>query len=615
MALIVQKYGGTSVGSVERIQAVAQRIQKTVAKGNSLIVVVSAMGKTTDGLVKLARDISGNPSRREMDMLLSTGEQVSIALLSMALQEIGQPAISLTGAQIGIVTEAEHSRARILDIKTDRITRHLNKGEVVVVAGFQGISNIDDLEITTLGRGGSDTSAVALAAALKANCCEIYTDVPGILTTDPRIVPEAQLMDEITADEMLELASLGAKVLHPRAVEIARNYGVPLVVLSSWSDAPGTRVVSPAAKPLSLEGLELIKAVDAIEFDLDRAKIALLRVPDRPGIAASLFGEIARQNVDVDLIIQSVHEGNSNDIAFTVVQKVLDRAEAVAEAIAPALRSQSSPAPDEAEVMVDRTIAQVSIVGAGMIGRPGIAAKMFATLSEAGVNIEMISTSEVKVSCVVDAQDCDRAIASLCKAFEVNNSAVSSNTRSISDRVRQEQKNANLAQSPPVRGIALDKNQARVAIRHVADRPGMAAKIFGLLAKNNISVDTIIQSQRCRIVNDVATRDIAFTVAQADAEITRLTLSELISTFGCGEVSVDPEIAKVSIVGSGMVGQPGVAARFFEALAKEQINIQMIATSEIKISCVVAQEDGIKALKTVHDAFGLAGSDTIEIPA
>jgi aspartate kinase len=615
VALIVQKYGGTSVGSVERIQAVAQRIQKTVAKGNSLVVVVSAMGKTTDGLVKLARDISGNPSRREMDMLLSTGEQVSIALLSMALQEIGQPAISLTGAQIGIVTEAEHSRARILDIKTDRITRHLNKGEVVVVAGFQGISNIDDLEITTLGRGGSDTSAVALAAALKASCCEIYTDVPGILTTDPRIVPEAQLMDEITADEMLELASLGAKVLHPRAVEIARNYGVPLRVLSSWSDAPGTKVVSPAAKPLSLEGLELIKAVDAIEFDLDRAKIALLRVPDRPGIAASLFGEIARQNVDVDLIIQSVHEGNSNDIAFTVVQKVLDRAEAVACAIAPALRSQSSPAPDEAEVMVDRTIAQVSIVGAGMIGRPGIAAKMFATLSEAGVNIEMISTSEVKVSCVVDEQDCDRAIASLCKAFEVNNSVVSSNTRSISDRIRQGQKNADSTQRPPVRGIALDKNQARVAIRHVADRPGMAAKIFGLLAKKNISVDTIIQSQRCRIINDMATRDIAFTVAQADAEITRLALSELISTFGCGEVSVDTEIAKVSIVGSGMVGQPGVAARFFEALAKEQINIQMIATSEIKISCVVAQEEGIEALKTVHDAFGLAGSDTIEVPA
>jgi aspartate kinase len=607
VALIVQKYGGTSVGSVERIQSVAQRVRQTVAKGNSLVVVVSAMGKTTDGLVKLAQEISSNPSRREMDMLLSTGEQVSIALLSMALQELGQPAISLTGAQVGIVTEAAHSRARILEIKTERIARHLDRGEVVVVAGFQGISNLDDLEITTLGRGGSDTSAVALAAALQASCCEIYTDVPGILTTDPRIVPEAQLMDEITADEMLELASLGAKVLHPRAVEIARNYGVPLVVLSSWSDAPGTKVVSPAPKPRSLEGLELIKAVDAVEFDSDQAKVALLRVPDRPGIAASLFGEISRQNVDVDLIIQSVHEGNSNDIAFTVVQGVLKQAEAVAEAIAPALRSQSSPAPDEAEVMVDKRVAKVSIVGAGMIGRPGIAAKMFSTLAEAGVNIEMISTSEVKVSCVIDEQDCDRAISALCQNFEVDNSVIPSPTHATSITVT--------ARPQPVRGVALDKNQARIAIRHVPDLPGMAARIFGLLAHKNISVDTIIQSQRCRIINEIATRDIAFTVAQADAETAGVALSELVSTFACGEVSVDTEISKVSIVGAGMVGQPGVAARFFAALAKEQINIQMIATSEIKISCVVAKEEGIKALKAVHDAFGLAGQEAINVPA
>ncbi|HAX80691.1 MAG TPA: aspartate kinase, partial [Cyanobacteria bacterium UBA11372] len=246
MALIVQKYGGTSVGSVERIQSVAQRVLKAVQAGNSLVVVVSAMGKTTDGLVKLANEISSNPSRREMDMLLSTGEQVSIALLSMALQELGQPAISLTGAQVGIVTEAEHTRARILRIETERMSRHLNAGKVVVVAGFQGISSTEDLEITTLGRGGSDTSAVALAAALGADCCEIYTDVPGILTADPRLVPDAQLMDQITCDEMLELASLGAKVLHPRAVEIARNYGVPLIVRSSWTDEPGTLVVAPA---------------------------------------------------------------------------------------------------------------------------------------------------------------------------------------------------------------------------------------------------------------------------------------------------------------------------------------------------------------------------------
>jgi aspartate kinase len=603
VALIVQKYGGTSVGSVERIQAVAQRVRQTVAQGNSLVVVVSAMGKTTDGLVKLSQEISSNPSRREMDMLLSTGEQVTIALLSMALQELGQPAISLTGAQVGIVTEAEHSRARILEIKTERIIRHLDKGEVVVVAGFQGVGNVNDLEITTLGRGGSDTSAVALAAALRASCCQIYTDVPGILTTDPRIVPEAQLMEQITADEMLELASLGAKVLHPRAVEIARNYGVPLVVLSSWSDAPGTKVISPAAKPFSIEGLELIKAVDAVEFDLDQAKVALLRVPDRPGIAASLFGEISRQKVDVDLIIQSIHEGNSNDIAFTVVKNMLDRAESVAEAIAPALRTQSTSIPDEAEVMVDRRVAKVAIVGAGMIGRPGIAAKMFSTLAEAGVNIEMISTSEVKVSCVVDEQDCDRAIAALCQVFAVDTSSVPSNNSS------------HQLETKPVRGIALDKNQARVAIRHVPDRPGMAAKIFSTLAENNVSVDTIIQSQRCRIIKDVATRDIAFTVAQADAETARSALAELLATFTDTEISVDSEVAKVSIVGAGMVGQPGVAARFFNALAKEKINIQMIATSEIKITCVVAQEQAVQALKVVHEAFDLAGKETIQVPA
>nr|WP_202803646.1 aspartate kinase [Spirulina subsalsa] len=424
MSLIVQKYGGTSVGTVERIQAVAERVQKTVQKGNSVVVVVSAMGKTTDALVKLAHDITDSPSRREMDMLLSTGEQVSIALLSMALQTLGQPAISLTGAQVGIVTETAHSRARILNIKTERMRKHLDEGKVVVVAGFQGITEGDEMEITTLGRGGSDTSAVALAAALQASQCEIYTDVPGILTTDPRIVPEAQLMDEITSDEMLELASLGAKVLHPRAVEIARNYGIPLVVLSSWTDDPGTRVVSGLPQPRSLENLEITKAVDAIEFDPAQAKIALLRVPDRPGIAAKLFGEIARQDVDVDLIIQSIHEGNSNDIAFTVVKGMLKQAEAVAEAIAPVLRSHPSSAPDEAEVMIDRTIAKVSIAGAGMIGRPGIAAQMFQALAQAKVNIRMISTSEVKVSCVIDAVDCDRAIQALCQSFGVNTSPV-----------------------------------------------------------------------------------------------------------------------------------------------------------------------------------------------
>jgi aspartate kinase len=627
MSLIVQKYGGTSVGSVERIQAVAQRVCRTAQAGNRVVVVVSAMGKTTDGLVKLANEISANPSRREMDMLLSTGEQISIALLSMALHELGHPAVSLTGAQVGIVTEAEHTRARILRIETDRLNRHLQKGEVVVVAGFQGISSTDDLEITTLGRGGSDTSAVALAAALKADFCEIYTDVPGILTTDPRLVPDAQLMAEITSDEMLELASLGAKVLHPRAVEIARNYGIPLVVRSSWSDDPGTWVISPPPKQRPLEGLELVRPVDAVEFDTDQAKVSLLRVPDRPGVAARLFGEIALQDLDVDLIIQSIHEGNSNDIAFTVVKNSLNRAEAVASAIIPALCQ-----PDgldsgnrggdlrlqAAEVMVEKQIAKVTISGAGMIGRPGVAAQMFSTLADAGINIQMISTSEVKVSCVIAQEDCDQAIAALCEAFEVNSSPVSEGTEYRAHIAGEHSSSGSADGSPDsvaVRGVALDLKQARLAIRHVPDRPGMAARIFKILADQAISVDMIIQSQRCRVINGITTRDIACTVAQMDGELARLTLEKAAPELGYGEVLVDPAIAKVSIVGSGMVGQPGVAARMFAALAEQQINIQMIATSEIKISCLVAEEDGVRALQTIHAAFGLAGSQSIQVPA
>jgi aspartate kinase len=591
MALIVQKYGGTSVGSAERIQAVAQRVVATVKAGNQVVVVVSAMGKTTDGLVKLAGELAANPSRRELDMLLATGEQVTIALLSMAIQELGQPAISLTGTQAGIITEAEHTRARILEIKTDRVQRHLDQGQVVVVAGFQGMSATGDRDITTLGRGGSDTSAVALAAALKASACEIYTDVPGILTTDPRIVPEAQLLTEITADEMLELASLGAKVLHPRAVEIAKNYGVPLVVRSSWTDEPGTWVVSPVPQPRPLSGLEIARPVDAVEFAAHQAKIAILRVPDRAGIAGQLFGAISTQGIDVDLIVQSIHAGNVNDIAFTVNDRMTTRTQAVVEAIVPRLDDKSIAS--KAETMVEPNITKVSISGAGMIGRPGVAAQMFATLAKAGVNIQMISTSEVKVSCVVAAEDGDVAIAALCREFEISTSTTAATLPAQSENL------------PAVRGVALDLKLARLAVRQVPDRPGMAAELFGILAKHNISMDTIIQSQRTNIIQGIATRDIAFTVAQADAADAKRLLDAAAPELGCGEVIVDEAIAKVSIVGAGMISQPGVAAQMFDSLAAAGINIQTIATSEIKISCVVAQDRGIEALKIIHRAFGL----------
>jgi aspartate kinase len=589
MGLIVQKYGGTSVGSAERIKAVAERIVRTLKAGNEVVVVVSAMGKTTDGLVKLANELSSNPSRRELDMLLATGEQVTIALLSIALEELGQPAISLTGAQAGILTEAEHTRARILEIKPDRIQRHLQEGKVVVVAGFQGASATDDREIVTLGRGGSDTSAVALAAALNANACEIYTDVPGILTTDPRIVPQAQLLTEITADEMLELASLGAKVLHPRAVEIARNYGVPLVVRSSWTDEPGTWVISPPPRPRSLKDLELASPIDGVELMVEQAKVAILRVPDRAGIAGRLFAAVAKENIDVDLIIQAIGQGNTNDISFTVNKSLTSRVQAVAEAISPVLHDNSDPS--DAQVLVESNVAKVSIAGVGTMGRPGIAAQMFETLAAVGVNIQMISTSEIKVSCVIAQEDADRAISALCQEF-----AVSSSTLDLT---------AKSSTAPPVRGVALDVNQARLAIRQIPDRPGMAAELFGILATHNITVDMIIQSQRTYIVKGMPMRDIACTVAQGDGQAAKRLLEASASQLGCGEVVVDEAIAKISIVGAGMIGKPGVATQMFKALADAGINIQAIATSEIKVSCVVAQSQGIEALQTIHRAFGL----------
>lgn len=570
--LIVQKFGGTSVGTVERIKAVAQRVIQSKGQNNQVVVVVSAMGKSTDELVNLAQQITDQPPKREMDMLLATGEQVSIALLSMALDALGQGAVSLTGAQVGIKTEAEHGRARILEINTDKIRQHLQQNKVVVVAGFQGVTSQE--EITTLGRGGSDTSAVALAAALGADLCEIYTDVPGILTTDPRLVEEATLLSEITSDEMLELASLGAKVLHPRAVEIARNYGIPLVVRSSWSEDPGTKVISSPVGTRSLIGLEITKAVDAVELETDQTKLALLHIPDSPGVAAKLFRALADQQVNVDLIIQSIHEGNTNDIGFTVNKQSLPKALSVDQVFG-------------SEILIEEDVAKISISGAGMIGRPGIAAKMFQTLANSNINIEMISTSEIKVSCLIKSRDGQLALENLMNAFEIYSN------REITIPYSRE--------LPAVRGVALDDNQSKIAVKNVPNRPGTSAQIFALLAAKNISVDMIIQSQRSRLVAGEVTKDIAFTVAQEDGENAALTLKET----GFSEVIVDPNIAKVSIVGTGMVERPGVAADFFASLAQENINIQMIATSEIKVSCVVDKDHGAKALKAAHKAFNL----------
>jgi len=595
MALLVQKFGGTSVADVERIQAVAQRIAASRQAGHDLVIVVSAMGHTTDELTGLARAISSNPPQREMDMLLATGEQVSIALLAMALQALGVAAVSMTGPQVGILTESTHGRARILDIRTDRLQRLLEEGNVVVVAGFQGTSNsLSGIpEITTLGRGGSDTSAVALAAALGADACEIYTDVPGVLTTDPRKVPDAQLMDTVSCNEMLELASLGAAVLHPRAVEIARNYGVPLRVRSSWSDAPGTLLTSEASgKRGKGEGLELGKPVDGAELETGQAVLALAHVPDRPGVAAQLFEALSGAGLNVDLIVQSTHEGNSNDIAFTVAEAELQAAEGVCRA----LLAGMGPGGAEATLSTEAAMAKLSIGGAGIMGRPGVAARLFDTLAKQGINLRLIATSEVKVSCLVAGHQGAKALQAAAGCFELSEPQLRLNPAPGG------------AGEPEVRGVALDRDQAQVAVRRIPDRPGTAAAVCRALADAAISLDAIVQSERTHGHGDQCSRDMGFCLKREDLERARTALLPLLNQWPGASFEKGPAIARVSAVGAGMPYTAGTAARLFRCLADAQINIEMIATSEIRTSCVVAEADGIAALRAVHAAFGLGGA-------
>ncbi|MEG6616235.1 aspartate kinase [Peptococcaceae bacterium 1198_IL3148] len=401
--LIVQKYGGSSVANPERIKNVARRVVEGRKNGNDMVVVVSAMGDTTDDLIELMKQITNNPSDREMDMLLSTGEQVSIALLSMAIKEMGSDVISLTGGQAGVKTNEVYAKAKITNIDNSRIKAELDSGRIVVVAGFQGMNEFND--ITTLGRGGSDTSAVALAVALGADLCEIYTDVDGIYTADPRVVPTASKLANISYDEMLELASLGAVVLHPRAVELAKLYNIPLQVRSSFNNNTGTVVQE-------VGNMEKHIIVSGVAYDCNVAKIGLFDVPDYPGIAFKIFQALAKQNIDVDMIIQSAMRNNVNDISFTITRNDLRKALAVVEEI-------------QSEIGFggythDEDVCKISIVGAGMVSHPGVAAMMFEALAEESINIDMITTSEIKVSCVIKADDTEKAVKALHHKFNLD---------------------------------------------------------------------------------------------------------------------------------------------------------------------------------------------------
>ncbi len=403
MALIVQKYGGSSVADADKIRNVARRIAATRDKGNQVVVAVSAMGDTTDELISLAYQINEHPDGRELDALVSTGELVSSTLLAMALEAMGYEAISLSGGQAGIRTDSTYRRARILKVESKRVVKELEKGNIVIVAGFQGIT--EDMDVTTLGRGASDITALALAASLEAEICERYTDVEGVYTADPRLVPEAKQLSEISYEEMLELASHGAKVMQPRSVELGELYNIPILVASSFTDNPGTLIHGGVS-------MEVRNKVRGIAHDFDVAKITVVGVPDRPGIAAAIFEPLAAANISVDTIVQNASIDNITDLTFTVTRGQLDDVMKVIQPIAKEIGAR--------ECVSDAALGKVSIVGTGMLNAPGFAARMFSSLSEKGINIQLISTSEIRITCIIDEDKVKDAVRALHRAFELD---------------------------------------------------------------------------------------------------------------------------------------------------------------------------------------------------
>jgi len=405
--LIVQKYGGTSVGNPERIRNVAKRVVRTKEEGHDVVVVVSAMSGETDKLINLANQVSDNPDPREMDMLVSTGERVTIALLAMAIQSLGHKAQSFTGRQAGIISDQVHTKARIERISGERVKQAIKEGKIAVVVGFQGITETSD-DVTTLGRGGSDLSAVAVAAALKADLCDIYTDVDGVYTTDPNMVPQARKLDKISYDEMLELASLGAKVLQTRSVEFAKKYNVPVRVLSSFNDNPGTLVTKEDSE------MERV-VVSGVAYDKNQVKVTVTGVPDKPGVAAQIFNEISTNNIIVDMIIQNIGEGGLTDMSFTVPKTDSKKISELMKKVVAEIGAKG--------VTVKEDIAKISIVGVGMRSHSGVAAKMFSAMAKEGINIMMISTSEIKISIVIDAKYTELAVRVLHETFEMDKAA------------------------------------------------------------------------------------------------------------------------------------------------------------------------------------------------
>ncbi len=615
MGVVVQKFGGSSVANAQRIVEAARKAIRAKNAGNKVVVVVSARGDTTDDLIEMAREISEKPPAREMDMLLATGEQISIALTAMAVHELGEKAISFTGPQIGIVTDSTHTKARIKKIATDRIREALDGGNIVIVAGFQGMD--EGFSITTLGRGGSDTTAVALAAAIKTDLiargtpdkveCEIYTDVDGIFTTDPRVVPEARKMDAISYDEMLEMASMGAGVMHSRSIEFAKKFDVPLMVRNSFSDAVGTWIVPEddwmAEVPVC--GAALAR---------DEARIVLDGVPDRPGVSHRIFSAVASASIAVDMIAQSVGEGGKATIGFTVLRTDLNNAIAVLQPIASELG---------ATVRGVEDVSKVSVVGAGMRSVTGVAETMFAALSAASVNIKMITTGDIKISVLVDKNDGVKALKAVHAAFTLdatrkgaglpvtgNGSGtfafkprpaplVDDSTRDLPSVA------AKLAgmEDILVSDVQLNPDQSRITVFDLPDRPGACSTVFNAVATGGVIVDTIVQN-----LTGPGRAELSFTVPNADLTRALKRTQDVVREIdpACRVVG-DADIAVLFVLGVGMRTHTGVAKAMFGALAQRGINILMINTSEVCIGVVVERSRGPEALTCLREAFKISG--------
>lgn len=593
MSIIVQKFGGTSVADATKIKAAAERAVAEHLAGNQVVMVVSARGKKTDELIGLAQEITDHPAPREMDMLLSTGEQESVALMAMAVRELGQKAVSLTGAQIGVRTDSSHTKARIKTIATERMRDLLNSGAIVIAAGFQGID--EEFNITTLGRGGSDTTATALAAVLEAAECQIYTDVEGVFTTDPRLVPTARKIDVISYDEMLEMASLGAGVMHSRSIEFAKKYRVHLRVRPSYSDGVGTLVLPESRdNPRVVTGVALVR---------NEARVSLRGIPDRPGVMSQVFARMSDRMIPIDMVVQNVGSGELADVSFTVLQADLADTLTAAQ---DALEELGS-----GRLEQGTNVSKVSVVGSGMRTHSGVAAQMFQVLAEHHVNVEMVTTSEIKISVLVSRDQCDAAVQAVHAGFQLHEAPPepvpvatppAEQAADTADLQRQDTIVAQLASMEEivVSEVQLDSTQSRITVERLPDAPGVLHQLFSKVADGGIMVDMIVQN-----VAQDALAQVSFTIPAEQLEQCVLLVNEVIQQWPDAAVSSEARIAKLSVMGIGLRSHTGVGERMFRTLADNGINVRMINTSEIRISAVIEADDGPRALSTLNTTFDL----------